>query len=346
MREWQVGDPIGDGNDIGVPDTKYMGYLRDNDGESSKDDIVDNFKQYINYAREYYNLQHYEDAFYYLDYSFRTYGKMNNFEKSQARANPFNQDWIIELCCKIINNHGEYYQEATDFIIKNQYSLKLCMDCDCVYPIDYKHCIKCGKPLTKPAGKSPEKIAEELSDILSNKIWDESEIARLVNRSLVLMKSNDCRLVEIRNSNYGIDFIFEKEHKYFKTRYICEYVPGGARVFEDFGVTHNHDKLLADESFKKLIKDTENRTGFKFKKCDGGYGSQLDDNRFNFIFNDRIHVIACFDMGFGETIVYDVDLDNVKLINDDEDLYLKDNKSQGSLDSPTIISLDENDNIN
>ena len=335
MREWQVGDPIGDGNDIGVPDTKYMGYLRDNDGESSKDDIVDNFKQYINYAREYYNLQHYEDAFYYLDYSFRTYGKMNNFEKSQARANPFNQDWIIELCCKIINNHGEYYQEATDFIIKNQYSLKLCMDCDCVYPIDYKHCIKCGKPLT-----------EELSDILSNKIWDESEIARLVNRSLVLMKSNDCRLVEIRNSNYGIDFIFEKEHKYFKTRYICEYVPGGARVFEDFGVTHNHDKLLADESFKKLIKDTENRTGFKFKKCDGGYGSQLDDNRFNFIFNDRIHVIACFDMGFGETIVYDVDLDNVKLINDDEDLYLKDNKSQGSLDSPTIISLDENDNIN
>lgn len=56
MREWQVGDPIGDGNDIGVPDTKYMGYLRDKDGESSKEDIVDNFKQYINYAREYYNL--------------------------------------------------------------------------------------------------------------------------------------------------------------------------------------------------------------------------------------------------------------------------------------------------
>ena len=23
MRDWQVGDPIGDGNDIGVPDTIY-----------------------------------------------------------------------------------------------------------------------------------------------------------------------------------------------------------------------------------------------------------------------------------------------------------------------------------
>ena len=31
MREWQVGDPIGDGNDIGVPDIKYMGYLKNND---------------------------------------------------------------------------------------------------------------------------------------------------------------------------------------------------------------------------------------------------------------------------------------------------------------------------
>ena len=31
MREWQVGDPIGDGNDIGVPDIKYMDYLKNND---------------------------------------------------------------------------------------------------------------------------------------------------------------------------------------------------------------------------------------------------------------------------------------------------------------------------
>ena len=31
MREWQVGDPIGDGNDIGVPDVPYMGYLKNKD---------------------------------------------------------------------------------------------------------------------------------------------------------------------------------------------------------------------------------------------------------------------------------------------------------------------------
>lgn len=317
MREWQVGDPIGDGNDIGVPDIPYMSYLKDNDDESSKEDIADDFKHYINNARDYYNMKNYENAFFYLDYAFRTYGKMNKSEKSQIRSNLFNQDWIIDLCCKIINNHGKYLREATDFIIKNNYPVKLCMDCDCVYTIDYNCCIKCGKPLIKPGdGKSPEKIAEELSDILSNKIWDEFEITKLVNRSLVLMKSNDCRLVEIADSNYGIDFTFEKEHKYFKTRYVCEYVPSSVRIFEDFGVTHNHDKLLMDDSFKKLIKDTENKTGFTFKECDGGYGFELDEDRFNFIFNDEIRIIVRFNMGDSKTAVYDVDLNNMELSED------------------------------
>ena len=315
MREWQVGDPVGNGNDIGVPDIPYMDYLKDDD-ESSQEDIVDDFKYNINNARDFYNMNNYETAFRFLDSSFRIYGKMNNFEKSQVRNNPFNQNWITELCCKLINNHGKYYQEATQFIINNSYSVKICEDCDCVYPTDYNCCIKCGNPLTEPASKSPDELAEELSNFLSNIIYDESEIDKLVYRSILLMESNDCRLVEIKDSNYGIDFIFEKEHKYFKTRYICEYVPGSARIFEDFGITHNHDKLLMNESFKKLIKDTENQTGFTFKECDGGYGAQLDANRFDFIFNDEISVIARFDMGDGKTAVYDIDLDNMELSKD------------------------------
>ena len=47
MRDWQVGDPIGDGNDIGVPDIPYMGYLRDSDEELS---TADTFKFYMNSA--------------------------------------------------------------------------------------------------------------------------------------------------------------------------------------------------------------------------------------------------------------------------------------------------------
>ena len=35
MREWQVGDPIGDGNDIGVPDVAYMDYLKKHEAKAS-----------------------------------------------------------------------------------------------------------------------------------------------------------------------------------------------------------------------------------------------------------------------------------------------------------------------
>ena len=315
MREWQVGDNIGDGNDIGVPDIPYMGYLKDKD-KKFNNDIVEDFKLYINNARDFYNMKEYETAFYYLDYAFRSYVKMNNSEKSRVRYNP-DQNWIIELCCQIFNNHGKYQLEAIDFIIKNKYPFKLCEDCDCIYPINYNYCIKCGKQLNKSADvKSPEIIAEELSDLLRHKIWDELVRFDLVNRSLVLMKSNDCRLVKIADRYYGLDFIFEKEHKYFKTTYTCEYIPGSVRIFDDYGVTHNHDKLLRDESFKNLIKDTENKTGFTFIECGGGYGSQLDDNRFDFIFNDNIYVFVRFDMGDGKIAVYDVDLDNMQLSKD------------------------------
>lgn len=41
MREWQVGDPVGDGNDIGVPDTKYMDYLKNNQRNEWADALYD-----------------------------------------------------------------------------------------------------------------------------------------------------------------------------------------------------------------------------------------------------------------------------------------------------------------
>ena len=62
MREWQVGDPIGDGNDIGVPDTKYMGYNKSRSNRSYEPHSFTNlpprneiyssaYKTYINLAR-------------------------------------------------------------------------------------------------------------------------------------------------------------------------------------------------------------------------------------------------------------------------------------------------------
>ena len=81
-------------------------------------------------------------------------------------------------------------------------------------------------------------------------------------------------------------------------------------------IYYNYDNLFLDESFLKLVKDTENRTGFKFIDCNGGYGSQLDDNRFDFIFNDEIYIVASFDMGDGRIAAYEIDFDNMRFVGD------------------------------
>ncbi len=280
------------------------------------EDPVDDFKHFLNTSKDHYDIKKYESAFIFLEASSKIYKKMNSSEKSQLREMPFDQYWIVDLCCLMINNRTQFYWKATEFIKENRYSVRLCMDCDCVYPPDYKHCIKCGKSMAETPRKSSEKIADELTDLLSNKIYDDFEIAKLVGRSQVLMKSNDCRLVGIADTTYGIDFTFEKEHRYFKTSYICEYVPGSVRAFEDFTVKNDYTNLLSDESFKKLIKDTENKTGFTFKECSGGYGSQLDDNRFDFTFNDEINVRVLFDRGDGSIASYKIDLDSMELIGE------------------------------
>ena len=46
MRQWQVGDPTGDGNDIGVPDTKYMGYLKNKQENNYHSNNITKSKKY------------------------------------------------------------------------------------------------------------------------------------------------------------------------------------------------------------------------------------------------------------------------------------------------------------
>ncbi|WP_405306100.1 hypothetical protein [Methanobrevibacter sp.] len=130
------------------------------------------------------------------------------------------------------------------------------------------------------------------------------------------MKSNDCQFVKIqRGLDFGIDFVFEKAHRYFRTTYVCAYNPGymGPLAFEEFDIRHTHDKLLADSRFKKSIRDMEENTGFTFRDCSGGYGAKLDYSSGGFTFNDEIDVNVNFDMGDGRIAVFKIDLENMEL---------------------------------
>lgn len=315
MRDWQVGDSIGDGNDAGVPDVPYMGYLRE---ESSEENMLDEFRTYFNNAWDFAGKED-DFAFYSLYSAFECYGKLNEFQKSQIGEKPFNRDRLIGLCCRMINEHGKNYRKAEDIIIKHRLRVKLCMDCDCMYTRDHDHCERCGKPLEDPFIRTPEDIAAQIPEILRRRLIDEATIERIVSRSLKLMKSNGSRLVSIeRGFDFDIDFVFEKEHRYFTTRYECAFdrLYEGPQPFRDFAIKHDYTRLLDDGSFRKMISDKEDETGFTFRGCSGGYGAQLDDTRYDFIFNDEINLTVDFDMGDGRTAVYGVDLDRMQLSED------------------------------
>lgn len=315
MRDWQVGDPIGDGNDIGVPDTKYRGYLRGDD----EDDLADEFKWDLNHSRYLYYEEKYRDAFRWLRMAFGEYKKMSDLEKSRIRDEPFNRHWIIDLCCRMVNEHGDEVKNAMDVVVQNLLPVNFCLDCDFIYPANYNNCIRCGKELKKPYEKSPEKIAQEIPDAIRGIVFDEAKIQRIVDRSLVLMKSNGSRLVSIEDGRgFCTDFIFEKTHRYFRTRYACQYNPLNCDllIFDEFSISHDYADLYAEESFIRLVRDTERKTGFKFSQCAGGFDAQMDDNWIDFIFNDKINVTVRFDVGDGRTAVYDLDLDNMSLSND------------------------------
>ena len=66
MREWQVGDPFGDGNDIGVPDTKYMSYLK-NSIDYDPSNSINNSKQYRQRAWNAYEDNRSKDALKYIN---------------------------------------------------------------------------------------------------------------------------------------------------------------------------------------------------------------------------------------------------------------------------------------
>ena len=148
------------------------------------------------------------------------------------------------------------------------------------------------------------------------RVFDDVKIQALIDRSVKLMKSNDCVLAKIREVGFDeIEFKFEKKHRYFKTTYTCAFYPNSTSrlIFEEFATSHSYDNLLADDGFRQMIGKKERETGFTFMECAGGYGSELDNDHYYFIFNSKIDLTVRFDMGEGKIAVYDLDLDSMKL---------------------------------
>ena len=211
-------------------------------------------------------------------------------------------------------NHNSIYHHLSEK--KQKIPFIICDVCGNLYPDYYKRCYNCGKSFEN---SGEDEFERELRKVLEKIVYDKPAIGELVERTKILMNSNGCRLAKIEEIDFmNINFVFEKEHEYFTTTYTCLFSQEyhDIRIFEDFEETHDHTRLLQNETFQRAVKETERKTGFRFIEVRGGYGSRLDRNRMDFVFTDEIYIVARFDMGNGHAAVYDIDLDKMKLSED------------------------------
>ena len=185
-----------------------------------------------------------------------------------------------------------------------------------IFPYDYTECPICHEPF-EILKQDTDKVKDQIREILDGLYLNPLEKLMLINKAISLIKSNDCRLEQIRQEYDSIVFKFKKEHRYFYTEYDCIFSSHyfqEDRVFYDCTMRHNHDNLLKDESFKKLIRDTERKTGFTFRNCGGGYSdTNFDIVTGDFTFNNRIRVFVRFDIDENRVAVYNLDLDRMEL---------------------------------
>ncbi len=270
----------------------------------------------LDYARISYDRGDYSSALSYLITASEYYRKLNGADLERVGENAMTQDWIVDVCCRVFNQHDEYSTATVNFMKENRIMVKICDDCAMIFPYDYTECPKCHEPF-EILKQDTDKVKDQIREILEGMYVNPMEKMMLINKAVSLIKSNDCRLEEIRQEYDYIIFTFKKEHRYFYTKYECIFSSNyfrEDRVFYDCMMMHNHDNLLQNDSFKKLIRDTEKRTGFTFRNCGGGY----DDPNFDivsedFTFNRRFKVFVRFDTDDGRVAVYDLDLDRMEL---------------------------------
>lgn len=178
MDEWQVGDPTGFGNDAGVPDIPYMGYLQtdDDDDTNVPPQTVDpNVSRAKRLADEAYELQE-EDRF---DEALVLINRALELD-----SNNFN-NWNVKAI--IIDNSGhpedaiEFYDRAlairpTNVVKTNK--------AECLYRIAY---------IRNAMRRSPERSLEIINEALKL-LPDDEERGRFIHMKGRILQSLDRKI--------------------------------------------------------------------------------------------------------------------------------------------------------
>ena len=107
---------------------------------------VNEFKHFNFYAFDAYNVKNYDLAMNNLSVIYSEYKHMSNYQKSQVR-HMLKKPWVVDFCCITVNNCAHFFGTAMEIIEWMGFEIKVCENCDYIYPASDKFCIRCGNPL-------------------------------------------------------------------------------------------------------------------------------------------------------------------------------------------------------
>jgi hypothetical protein len=160
---------------------------------------------------------------------------------------------------------------------------------------------------------------EKLEYIASNICADSSQKLQLKAQIREYQKAKDFNGFYIKK-DYGFEvyyFHFIQENEYVKTTHVMTYrqdfdyyTPIPYKTFYDSYSEHDHERLIANLRFKKLIESV----GLEFEGCGGGYETRLESVN-DVTLTGEIKIRVRFKVK-GKIRVYHLDLDEMRLLPD------------------------------
>lgn len=159
---------------------------------------------------------------------------------------------------------------------------------------------------------------EKLEYIASQICADSSQKLQLKAQIREYQKVKDFNGFYIKK-DYGFEvyyFHFIQENEYVKTTHVMTYRQdefssyNPYKNFYESYSEHNHEKLIANPRFKKLIEST----GFEFEGCGGGYETCLE-SVYDVELTGEIRIRVSFKVG-NKIRVYKLNLEEMKLCPD------------------------------
>ena len=159
---------------------------------------------------------------------------------------------------------------------------------------------------------------ETLEYIASRICADSSQKLQLKAQIRQYQKVKDFKGFYIKK-DWGFEvyyFHFIQENEYVKTTHVMTYRQDEFSDYDPYKTfyesysEHNHEKLIANPNFKKLIEST----GFEFEGCEGGYETHLE-SVYDVTLTGEIRIRVSFKVG-NKIRVYNLNLKEMRLCPD------------------------------